>query len=373
MRGRYGILIGLAAVMLAMGVWRGLREHPGAGAQPARGLPAPASAERDSNQVLPEAAADVGAGKTVDGVACIPAKTPAPDKPDKPDATVQAEMADIRGRWLASTNPEHLVAAALLLRQPDDRTAPVRRALETGGDSLVVVWNAARICSAAKDQDACPADKLAERLIAIDPLNSETWMFAAVQRLKRGDEAGALAAVQRAGAAPESRIYWAETIALLERAYAAASDYGFGERATAAMGVASANLPHYSDYTSLCAKQSQASQAWAYACLGYGELAERRGDTMLGESIARGMQKTALRQLGDQAKLAEVVARGDLVEAERMDAVADRDVDALIFSTPGLLADYLDVLSQQGESAALRWRRAEATRLRAELPPCAPN
>jgi hypothetical protein len=368
MRGRYGMLVALLAVMLAIGVWMVLRQHPDVGAQPAEALPVPAAAEREANQILPDAVADVAAGTTVDGVACIPAKSSAPDKSD---ATMQAEAADIRGRLLASTNPEHLVAAALLLREPDDQIAPIKQALETGGDNLVVVWTAARICSAAKDQDACPAGKLAERLIAIDPLNSETWMFAAVQRLKRGDEAGALAAVQRAGSATESRIYWAETIALMERAYASASEYGFVERANDAMGVASANLPRYSDYTSMCTKQSQASEAWAYACLGYAELAERRGDTILGESIARAMQKSALKRLGDQARLAEVVAREERAEAPRRGALADREVDALIFSTPDLFADYLDVLSQQGESAALRWRRAETTRLRAELPPCA--
>ncbi len=353
--------------MLVVGVWLGLRE-PGAGAQPTEALPVPAPAERESNQILPEADADVAAGTTVDGLACIPARS---TESGKSDATVQAETAAIRGRWLASTNPEHLVAAALLLRQPDDQVAPVKRALETGGDNLVIVWTAARICSAAKDQDACPAGKLAERLIAIDPLNSETWMFAAVQRLQRGDKAGALAAVQRAGSATESRIYWAETIALMERAFAAASDYGFVDRARAAIGVASANLPRYSDYTRMCTQQSQVSEAWAYACLSYGELAERRGDTIIGELIARSMQISALKRLGDQAKLAEVVARGDRAEAARREAVGDRDADVLIFSTPDLFADFLNVLSQQGESAAQQWRHQEAARLRAELPACA--
>jgi hypothetical protein len=281
------------------------------------------------------------------------------------------EAAAIRGRLLASSDPEHLAAAALIATEPGDRAALITQALARGSSNPLLVWTAARICSGASGRDACPVDELSERLLAIDPQNSETWMLAAVQRLKRGDDAGALDALRCAGAAADSRIYWAETVALVERAYAVASDYPFTERALNAFGIGAANLPRYGDYSKMCTTQSKVSTAWASACLAYGEQAERQGDTVIGVSIARSMQIAALKQLEDPARLAAVLARQQQAQAAaRGDPISIAD-EQLMLSTPGLLARYLDVLGQQGEAAAMRWKRTEAARLRAELPPCA--
>jgi hypothetical protein len=118
----------------------------------------------------------------------------------------------------------------------------------------------------------------------------------------------------------------------------------------------------------MCATRLEASRSWAQACLDHAELAERRGDSIIGESVARSMQVSALKGLGDQEKLAAVTARQEQARISRGEGSADDG--ELMLSSPGLFAEYLDVLSQKGESAALDWRRAAAARLRAELPPC---
>ena len=288
MSARLKAVIAVAVVALTIGGWLWLRERASPGEKPVEAVQSPTLPASDP-------AAQVAAPTAPDGRACIPAapinSEAVPSSPEEAEAMRLAEERtdsermleheDARSRLLASRDPEHLVAAALMVIGPGDRVTPVKQALALGGNSTLVVWIAAGICAAAQDQKACPADELAERLIALDSQNSEAWMLAAVQRLKRADEAGALAAVQRAAAAPESRIYWAETIALVERAYAAASSIPFNERAAGAFGVAAATVLPYSEYMKMCTAQSKVSQAWAHACLGYGEQAERRGDTII--------------------------------------------------------------------------------------------
>jgi hypothetical protein len=373
MRMRYKAPLILLVVTLVTLTWRGLRDHGAPAEKLGEAVGAVASATLGP-------AANLAAPAGSDERACIPEISPlrAPRSREEAEAMQSAEqradeerekeLASTRARLLESRNPEHLAAAALM-SEPPARIPPVMQALRAGGDTPLFLWLAAQVCDKASKQDACPADELAERLVAIDPLNSEAWMHAAVRRFKRDDEAGALAAVQRAAASPESRIYWAETIAMIERAHAAAGNLPFTERASAAFGIAAANLPGYSGYTKMCTTRSQASQAWAQACLGYGELAERRGDTDMGASIARSMQVASLKHLNDPARLEALLARQDQARAER-DAGTNADME-LMMSTPERFAAYLNALAQQGELGARRWSRAEAARLRAELPPCA--
>ena len=79
-----------------------------------------------------------------------------------------------------------------------------------------------------------------------------------------------------------------------------------------------------------------------------------------------------LKQLNDPERLAAVTMRQQQARAERDDARNVADME-LMLSMPGFFADYLNVLSQQGEMAARRWTHTEAGRLRAVLAPCAPR
>jgi hypothetical protein len=365
---RLKALVAVPIVALAIWAWFGLRDRGSPAAQAVEGMRTPVP-------LAMEPAASSAALPTAEGLACIPspasrraARRASAEQQQQEDLTQAAELATTRGRLGISADPEHLAAAALLATAPGERAALITQALATSGNNPVVLWIAVRICSRGPGREACPVDDLSDRLLAIEPQNSESWMLAAVRRLGRGDDAGALYAVQRAGAAAESHTYWAEMIELLERAYAASTDYPFTKRVASAIGIAAANLPSYGDYSKMCATRSRASPVWAHACLAYGERAEQRGDTAMGESIGRSMQVVALKELDDPTRLAAVTERREQADAARLEAGKD---SPLVISTPGLLAGYLDVLAQQGETAALRWSRTEAAQLRAKLPPCA--
>lgn len=160
--------------------------------------------------------------------------------------------------------------------------------------------------------------------------------------------------MRHASTAAESRAYWTEMIAMIERGFAAGSDLGFPERASMAFSFAASELPRYGDYVRMCEERSAQSVDWAYACLGYGELVEKQGKTELGVSIARSIQKLALEGLGDLDKAAEVQQRLEARRQERLESINDYNpaIERLILSNPTLFSAYLAAIRSEGEEIA---------------------
>src|SRR5204863_7982758 len=107
-----------------------------------------------------------------------------------------------------------------------------------GSGSKLLAWHALRACDGAKQ--SCPIAHLEQRLLEIDRLNAEAWALVATLKYRRGDGAGALAAMQRAARAPASTWYWTETIALIERTLAAQMDMPYSPRMSSAFGTGAA-------------------------------------------------------------------------------------------------------------------------------------
>jgi len=159
-------------------------------------------------------------------------------------------------------------------------------------------------------------------------------------------------------------------IEMIERGFAAGSDYAFAERAGMAIGFAASELPSYGDYVTMCEEQSAQSVDWAYACLAYGELVENQGKTEMGVSIGRSLQKLALEALGDLEKAAEVEQRIQARRQERLDSIKDFNsaTARLVFSNPTLFSAYLAAIRSDGEEIAQRRIAAEIERLLEQRP-----
>jgi hypothetical protein len=291
-------------------------------------------------------------------VSSEPARVP----PTRP-RPIRLNGTDARERLLVSRDAEHLAAAALLSRNVRYRVSDITRALATGRQNPAVVWTAVQICAAANDQVPCPAQQWEEQLLKLDGENSEVWIHIAARRLERGDARAALDAMQRAASTPESNAYWPDTVELLERGLAAAGGYSFPERAMLAFGVAAANQPDYASQLKMCKAQSEANRAWADACLRYGETAEGRRKTALGQASARTLQIEVLEVVGDAESIAQVRARG-----RRTVATTDerRRADALITSGPRPFARFLAKVRESGESAGVAYMLEEAASLSTE-------
>jgi hypothetical protein len=168
----------------------------------------------------------------------------------------------------------------------------------------------------------------------------------------------------RAASAAETNVYWPETVGLVERGLDAAGAYPFSARASTAFGVAAANQPDYKGQVAMCKARSAVDRAWADACLRYGQVAEQRRKTVLGQTSARTLQIAVLEAIGDEEAVARVRTR-----VQQGVATADRRrADALIMSGPRPFARYLAKLQESGELAAVAYMLEEAASLATPLP-----
>ena len=271
---------------------------------------------------------------------------------------------NVKDRLVVSTEAEHLHLAALLETDISSRVELITKAMSRNPNDAYLVWDAVQICADMADQSDCPLREWENRLIAIDGQNSESWVQIAANRYVAGDADEALRAMRHAATSAESRAYWTEAIEMIERGFAAGSDYSFSERAGAAFGIAATKLPDYGTYVNMCKEQSAGSAVWAYVCLAYGELVENQGKTDMGQSIARSIQKLALEAIGDEEKLAAVLDRQQLSKQEMWGLARDHNFlnERLIFSSPAIFSAYLAAIRTHGEVGARTYLREETSR-----------
>lgn len=289
-------------------------------------------------------------------------------------------QADTAARLSISRDPEHLHTAALLeadlarkveastgarAADPDSsakhsarQIALISRALDADPGNPLHLWGAVQICMTAsaewnENRTDCPLEAWQARLLEADPQNREVWAYAAVNLLAAGNESDALKAMQKAGALTESRVYWPETVEMLERGLAAGTDWPFMGRATEAIGVAGRNLFNELRPMGLCRDQSEVSQDWAYACLAYGRQDELNPPVELARSPAIAIQQYALTALGDEEGLAQLNARWRQQRERRSEIyeeIGSRIVAAV--ANPTLFARYLQLVGERGEIEA---------------------
>ena len=269
-----------------------------------------------------------------------------------------------------SSSADHLHLAALLANGSESRIELIDRAVSLNPNDAFVLWHAVQICAEKRIAPRCPPRDWEQRLLEIDGQNSESWARVAANRYRVDDLDGALDALRYAAASAETRAYWTETVEMIERGLAAASDYAFPVRASMAFGIAASNQPDYSDYVRMCRKQSTKSVEWAYACLAYGKLVESQGKSNMGVSIARAIQKLALETLGDEDKLAAVKKRQQSFREKMLDSVGDDYLVAerLMVSSPAMFSAYLAAVRTHGELAARAHLVEETRRLLQQQP-----
>jgi hypothetical protein len=293
--------------------------------------------------------------------------------PQLDEERLRAEMSTLQ-RNLADSRDPQLFLAALLLDPPEARASNDRSANTTlrdlgvraaSSNSPLLAWNALRICVDAKE--LCSFSNLEQKLLDADRQNAEAWALVAMLRYRRGDVAGALAAMQGAARAPTSTWYWTETVAALDRALTAGTAIPYPTRLATAFGSAAGNLPQQP--SQMCQAESANSRAWAEACLAFGTLRTEHNETELARGVAYSIRKQALQAVGDSAGAAEVAAESVLFAAER-DAGGTEATgsmgelrQALIETDPTRLRAFLGDIHAFGENEGFR------TFLRRELPP----
>lgn len=292
------------------------------------------------------------------------------------DEALLAELESLPRRLAGSPDPE-LFLTAVLLDRPEQRVADDlsvsatlfefgSRAAETG--SPLLAWHALRTCVQAKE--FCPFAHLEQDLLAADRDNADAWMLAATLRYRRGDFAGALAAMQRAADAPTSTWYWTETIATIERSLSEQTVVAvipFPYRASEAFGVAASALPLDASHE-MCREQSAMSRDWAEACLAFGTLRGESNETMMAEALSFTLREQALAVLGDAEGAAEVAEEYAQFNAERRSGLSRPSMSmarlqsALVATDQEQFDAWLSTIQEVGETEAV------SVFLRRELP-----
>ncbi len=379
-RGWYAV-IALLVGMLLLAAALGLREAPIHEVT----VPTPAAPEAESTRTSP-APTDVIPAVDLHTAIAELCSTDTPGRSDEDSgrgdteeqiALFNSQKQGLSEQLSVSASPEHLHLAALLETDPARRFTLLNRAISGHGDDPFLLWGAMQLCSEADEPGTCPLQDWEQRLIAVDGQNSESWVRIAANRIAQGNYDTALDAMRHASTAAETRVYWPETIEMIERGAAAASDFGFPERALMALNVAASNLPRYGDYTTMCRDQSKQSVDWAYACIAYGELVENQGKTEAGVAIARSIQQNALEALGESDKAFAVNERLEARRQERTNGanLYNQVTERLFLSNPAFFYSYLDTVKAIGEIDAEQSLAKEIERLLQQHPElaCEPN
>jgi hypothetical protein len=283
---------------------------------------------------------------------------------DADNDRLPGELNEAQRILAGSPDPEHFLAA-LLLEPPENRisndaSAQAKR-LELGERAArsglkVLAWHALNACAAAKQ--SCPIAHLEQRLLEADKQNAEAWALVATLRYKRGDVAGALAAVQGAASAPTSTWYWSETIDLIERSLAAQTKMRYVDRMGAAVAAGVPTPFDLGAFRDMCKVESASTRSWSKACLDYVTLRGKRNETMAARLTAHSMREQILTALGEREGAAEAAAQ-TVTERAQMSAELNAVQEpgrsmwrlrwALTASDPALLHAYLGALQQSGE------------------------
>jgi hypothetical protein len=343
------------------------RAAPAAAPAISRTPPRPPTSESEVSGTCARILGDAAAFAEMEGRAASPVR-PSEWSNDR----IRSELKNLQRSLAGSTDPEIVLTTYALdqastaeSNDPPDYTSLLELGLgAAGSDSPLVAWNALKACALAEEY--CPFPHLEQRLLEIDRDNAEAWALVATIRHRRGDVAGALAAMQGAARASSSTLYWSETLTLIERSLAAQTALPFAVRLVPAYDMTTAmGLPVQSR---MCQVESATSRAWAEACLALGTLRTETDNTILERGLGYSMREQALTALGDLEAAAEVAEEHALFSDERSAGGSDWSMwrarlQGALISNPGKWHAFIGAIQEFGEMEGLRQF------LRREVPP----
>lgn len=265
---------------------------------------------------------------------------------------------------LASGDPEHHLAAALLNRWSDPQAALAQLEKSTAleSNSPLSAWTALIICG-QRSQLACDFEALERAAIRVDSENGAMWMQLVGRRLEYNNDEQAIEAMRQAISAPEFDSYYFEQIMLIERALAATSELSLAERVFSGIGFAAATPMAMNTLIKKC--DDEKTGVWLELCAQLGERMFVDGPDMMTQALGTDLQGLALANRGDLQGLQEL----ELKKAEMHGIMGSAESNAewfnLATNDETVLHEYLQNMDVFGEAPAMKWLSSEAERLRA--------
>ncbi|MEO0974847.1 MAG: tetratricopeptide repeat protein, partial [Pseudomonadota bacterium] len=201
-----------------------------------------------------------------------------------------------------SQDPAHLLTAALLEEGVSTDVSRqhqlLERALDIDPTNPLLAFSLLTLCLERAAHLQCNLPTIERQLATHQPDNAEAWSLVATSCHQREDYECALQAMRRASAAPQHKEFLAEKVSVVDSAF---GDIGVGVqlRQGMALGLAMVLTPSRLALLEMCGDRDHYGLEMAAVCLQHGRILETRAQTLLGESIGRGLQPIALEVLGE--------------------------------------------------------------------------
>lgn len=261
----------------------------------------------------------------------------------------------------SSSDPGHLLAAAVMVWRDDSETA-LRllgdAALRDPQDPTI----ASQLLQLCVEIDSCgrARPELERNLIVADKGNVLAWVQVARSRLERRDEQGALSALRQAAAGAVVDSYFAEYIMTFDRALAASADLPTFDRMAAAFGFAAAVPSSSYEISADCGDRAANSAEWRDVCLRLGERLEHDGRTLLTKGVGLGIQIGMHELEGETRSLEQALARQKSFR-ESYRSLSSQSTRAIELGDATVFRKYLEIFTSAGELAALEYLVEEVT------------
>ena len=262
-----------------------------------------------------------------------------------------------------SSEPDFLVAAALLTWDADERQILLERALDERPGHPVAVWHRLLNCQ-TRD---CDREAVESAALAGDPANGMVWFLIASDRIKNGQWDAAERAMRQVAAAPHYSFHFMEYTMLLERGLAATTDLGYSERVVGGIGIAAAiAIPALGEVSRACQSGDNDALVWIELCDEAGQRMTANGDGLLTVSFGYGLRSSAAKRAGDETRATMIKREGNDRVNGLLREQAQSGAQALMMNDPQVLQSYVDNFLAHGELEAMARLVEDARRLRAD-------
>ncbi len=281
------------------------------------------------------------------------------DKPSKEEVQRIIEEAVVLLR--STQDYENMLAAAMLSARRDTATT-VELLNALGGEDAtdpLVLWTGLSMCEGGSV--GCDYARVAANVRANHSTNAAFWIALAGNDLAEGRENDALEAINVALSAPGFDGYFAERYLLLDRAFAASTNWSAAERTLQIVEHFGSAPPGFRAVMAQCEKTE--AVAWAPLC---DQLAAKLKVTneLMGRLYAYELQ---LKLLEARGQLEEIAELRDGAVQEALGIQGDEDLMAatanLLFNDEMVLSRFLRDIESVGEIEAFRQLTEEVKRL----------
>ena len=262
-----------------------------------------------------------------------------------------------------SSEPDFLVAAALLTGGADERQILLQRALDERPGHPVALWHRLLDCQ-TRD---CDRQAVESAALAGDPANGMVWFLIASDRIKNGQWDAAEQAMRQVAAAPRYSFHFMEYTMLLERGLAATTDLGYAERVVGGVGIAAAiAIPALGDVSRACRSGNNDAMIWVDLCEEVGHRMSASGEELMTIMFGYGLRSSAAKRAGDETRAAMIKREGNDRVNGLLREQAQSGAQALMMNDPQVLQSYVENFLAHGELEAMNRLIADARRLRAD-------